>query len=186
MTRKYIEVEETSPYGEEVDERLLTSSNRDAMYIPGYSDKRTLRDEAIRKGERAPQLDARLHWIRAQRTDGSTDGAKLAEYKASGYELLSWDEAIKQGYRVNESAAQKGEDGNVHLGDLVLGIASKKVAATHYKRNQELRDQQQEDLVMQPMRDAHEAYINETGDTSIGTPTFEIEHVAEKTKKTKK
>ena len=183
--KKYIEVEETSPFGAEVDERYLGTEARDASYLPGYSDKRMAREEAIRDGKPAPELDYRLEWVRAQRADGSRDGAKLSEWKAKGYQIISWEDAKAQGIRVDESAAQKGEDGNVYWGDSVLMIASKAVAAAHYWKQRRDTAGQPEKLVYQPIRDAHEEYAKRTGGRPE-EPIFEIEHTAKKPPKKNK
>lgn len=162
---KYIEVNDTNPFGEEnVDEHLLDNPQRDHLFVQGYSDKRQRREEMIAAGYQPGPLEHRLHWVRAQKASGAPDGTKTAEMKALGYRAVQWDEAESFGLDLEQSAAVKGAGGEVQLGDLVLMVADKRAAATNYKRVQQISDAMYESKVMQPLQRAAEAIGSEAMD----------------------
>lgn len=129
-----VEVRERNPWGESIDENVVQDPSRTNLYIEGYSDVKTARELAESRGEDVKPLRHRLHWARAQSPSGNPDGKKVAEWRAKGYSVLQWDDAIKHGYKVDLSAAIKGADGSVRLGDLVLMVAPAPVAAAHHQR----------------------------------------------------
>ena len=70
--------------------------------------------------------------------------------------MLTWEEAKKCGYDMTDTAANKGPDGTVRMGDLVLMVTDARTAATHYQRNREAIDSQAEERVYGPLRQSVE------------------------------
>lgn len=176
-----IEVEDRNPFGEEVDTSHLTNEERDALYIEGYSDKRREFELAVARGEHPDPLQWRLHWVRGQAITGDADGRKVAEWKAKGYIPVMWEDAEKYGINLQDSAAVKGPDGSVRLGDVVLMAAPAKVAAAHYRRQRELTAEQEELRVYGPMQEAVDSYNRRTGDKT--EVIREVEVMDKKSKK---
>jgi hypothetical protein len=169
-----VEVEDRNPFGEELDGELLDQPERSITYIPGYSDKRQAFEAAQRDGNPVTPLDFRLQCVRAESAQGTADNRKVAEWRAKGYEVLSWDDAIAKGLDLDVSAAHKGAAGDVRIGDLVVMITDQKTAATHYARNREAISQQWEQRVYRPLTEAAEAYNVAHGRTAATGTAFEF------------
>lgn len=135
MARKqYVVVEDRNPYGEEVDESLLNDAGKDSTYIEGYSDVRRQRELDVRDGKRPAPLKHRLQWARAKSFDGQKmDGRRVMHWQSrKGYRALSYDDAMKLGYRVDQNPAiQKGPDGMCYLGEQMLMVADARTAASN-------------------------------------------------------
>jgi len=176
-----IEVEDRNPFGEETDPSQLTNEERDALFIDGYSDKRREFELSVARGEHPDPLKWRLHWVRGQAASGDADGRKVAEWRAKGYLPVKWEDADKYGIDLESSAAVKGPDGTVRLGDVVLMAAPAKVAATHYRRQREQTAEQEELRVYGPMQEAVDSYNRRTGDKT--EVIREVEVMDKKSKK---
>lgn len=165
MAKVPVEVSERSgnPFGEEVDESVLTENPRDVFYIEGYSDRRQQYEAAVARGEHPDPLPFRLQGATAQTSEGRPMGKKIAEWKAMGYKVLTWEMAKKLGLNVGDSSADHGEGDAVVIGDQVMMVADAKVAATHWQRNQQAIKSQHERFVEAPMRDAVEKYNRNQG-----------------------
>lgn len=156
MARKqFIRVEDRTPYGEDFDEKILHDAAIDSTYIEGYSDVRTQRELDVRAGKKVDPLRHRLQWVRAKSTDNTADGRRPQHWSSrKGYRPLSYDEAIKLGYRVDKNMAiSKGADGNAYLADCMLMFCDAPVAAANLKRVQ----QDAVDLQERPQRAMEEA-----------------------------
>ena len=143
MARKYIEVHDRNPYGDEIDEELLNDPGRDATFIAGYSDVRRQRELDARDGIKPKPLKHRLQWARGKAADGTTfDGKRMMHWQVKkGYKPLKYDDAIKLGYEVNENPAiVKGPDGLAWLGERVLLYADARTAATNLRKVQDAND----------------------------------------------
>lgn len=135
--RELITVQDRNPYGDDIDEALLNDPGRDSTFIPGYSDVRTQRELALRRGERPAPLRHRLQWARAKSFDGQRlDGKRVMHWKVNKkHEPLKYDDAIAMGYRLNENPAiTKGPDGYAYLGEMILMHADARTAATNYAK----------------------------------------------------
>jgi hypothetical protein len=185
-----IEVDEPSPFGEEVDPELTENPERDYFYIKGYSDLRQARDLAIARGETPKPLPFRLQAVRAQTARGAPDGQKVAEWKARGYRVLTYETARELGLDLDDSAAQRGESDSVTIGDSVIMVADAKTAATHYRRNRDLIESQRERYVEAPLRNAVERYNQRAGRAALSRGAteaeFEVELQGDAAKKGKK
>lgn len=177
-----IEVEDRSPFGDETDTGQHVTDERDALFIPGYSDRRREFEMAVARGERPATLPWRFQWVRGQAASGDADGRKVAEWKAKGYIPVAWDDAAKYGINLKDSAAVRGVDGSVRLGDVVLMAAPAKIAAAHYYRQRELTAQMEEDRVYGPMQEAVDAYNRRTGDKTEVIREVEVMNKATKAK----
>lgn len=169
-----IEIEDRNPFGEETDPSQYHTDERDALYIEGYSDKRKAFELAVARGERPDPLEWRMHWVRSQAASGDADGRKVAEWRAKGYIPVRWEDADKYGIDLESSAAVKGPDGTVRLGDVVLMAAPAKVAATHYQRQREQTADMVEQRVYGPMQDAVDSYNRRTGDRTEAIREVEV------------
>jgi len=119
--------------------------------------------------------------VRGQAASGDADGRKVAEWRAKGYLPVKWEDADKYGIDLESSAAVKGPDGTVRLGDVVLMAAPAKVAATHYRRQREQTAEQEELRVYGPMQEAVDSYNRRTGDKT--EVIREVEVMDKKSKK---
>ena len=157
MARKrFIQVEDRTPYGEDFDPAILEDAARDSTFIEGYSDVRTQRELDMRDGKRPDPLKHRLQWVRAKKLDNtSADGRRMNHWSTrKGYRTLSYDDAIKLGYKLdNNLAISKGADGLAYLGDSVLMIADAATAAANLMKVQ----RENEDLLNKPRRDMEAA-----------------------------
>ncbi len=149
MPRKIVvEVEERNPFGdvdEETMNRIMDDPAYSASFIKGYSDIRTQRDIAQRRGEKPPALPFRLQFARAKTLNGQDDIRRVNHWKNRGYRVLSWEEAEKKGLDLmNSGAVQKGEDGNVYYGENVLMICDADRAAYNYQKQREATQEQSE------------------------------------------
>lgn len=165
MTRRaYIEVRDRSPFGEEIDEELLNDPGKDSTFIEGYSDVRTKRELALRRGEHVRPLRHRLQWVRAKTLDGQkADGKQVMHWKVDkGYRPMKYDEAVEAGYFVDKNPAiEKGEDGFAYHGEQILMVADAKTAATNLRKVQ--RDS--EEMLAKPQRDMEAAVERFNRDT---------------------
>lgn len=146
MGRKYIEVHDRNPWGEEIDEALLNDPGKDSTYIKGYSDVRRERELDIARGKQPRSLKHRLQWVRAKAADGITPDDKRVHHWTvkRGYRPLKYDEAIKLGYAVDENPAiTKGANDFAWKGGDILMIADAKTAATNLRRLQRNNDEAQ-------------------------------------------
>lgn len=182
---KVIEVEEDNLFGEDVDESLMYDDGRTASFIEGYSDVRAARERAIVE-QRSPgaPLKHRLHFAKVQDASGRHDGSKkVAHHSQRGYDIMSWDDAIAAGYRVDKNAAfRKGEDGNVYYSDTVLMAAPAKAAAANLRRNREALQAQVESTEVKVQEAVDRFNASQPAPTSA---VFELETPAE-TKKSKR
>lgn len=135
MGKKIIQVEvrERNPWGESVDESVINDAGKTNTFIEGYSDRKS----RIEAGKDERPLAHRLQYVRAENPNGTADGRRVAHWKRKGYTVPKWDEVVKAGYNVDLSAAQKGPDGSVRLGDTVLMWTTADKAAAHYKKQRE-------------------------------------------------
>lgn len=140
---KYIEVHDTNPYGDQIDEELLNDPGKDSTYIAGYSDVRRQRELDIRDGKTPKPLKHRLQWARAKTSDGgSHDGKRVMHWQVKkGYKPLKYEDALKMGYKLDENPAiVKDVDGNAWLGERMLMFADARTAATNLRKVQEAND----------------------------------------------
>lgn len=129
-----VEVRERSPWGESVDDATISNPGRTSTFIGGYSDARANFERETQAGNAPKPLRHRFHWARAERANGDADGRRVAQWRQKGYTKPTWDEVIAAGYDLVGSAAQKGPDNSVRLGDTVLMWTKAEVAASHAKR----------------------------------------------------
>jgi len=140
MPKRYIEVSDPSPFGEQFDQAVLQDSGKDSTYIEGYSNVRTQRELAVARGERPEPLRHRLHWARGKTLDGvRDDGRRISHWQVNKhYRMLPYEEAVKLGYDVTANPAiRKGEDGLAWLGERVLMVADAPIAAANLKKVQQ-------------------------------------------------
>ena len=177
-----IEVKERNPYGESISEAVVNDPGRTSTYVGGYSDLRAQNEVEAHKGNAIRPLSRRLQWARAERPNGDADGRRVAHWKKKGYSVPTWDEAIAAGLDISASAAIKGPDGTVRLGDTVLMWAPAPVAAAHYKAQREAT-REASDAYQHKVEDATEqankAMGYRVGSRGATAPVFEIEHEAE-------
>ena len=125
--------EELNPFGD-VGDTVLPSGVRDETWVQGYSDIRFNRDRAIAQGKRPEPLPFRLHYVNSKRATGQADNAKISEFRTKGYETVKYDDCLKQfNIDPSKSGFVRNPDGTCGLGDQVLMIAPKEVAAYHAK-----------------------------------------------------
>jgi hypothetical protein len=180
-----VEVRERSPFGESVDESIMQNPTRTRTFIPGYSDARIAQQRAIADGDDVTPLKHRLHWVRAERASGGADNRRIADMKAKGYRVPTWDELKTMGYDMDSSAAHKGASGEAILGDTVLMITDAAIANTHYKRVREATANQFDDLVKGPLeRSAADANAR-MGYKGKGATAFEFDEPEQQGKKGK-
>jgi len=137
MPRKVrIEVRDTSPWGDEFDEQILTDPGKDSTYIKGFSDKFREREIAVSKGERPAPLEHRLQWA---------NPGNLHRWLVNKHnKVLMYDDALKLGYDLKENPAiTRAEDGRALLRDQVLVYADRKVAASNFHKVRENQDQEE-------------------------------------------
>lgn len=138
--RRYIEVEDRNPFGEEFDEQILQGNGTDSTFIEGYSDVRRDRELAVRKGEKVPPLKHRFQWARAKSADFQrADGKRVMHWQVNKhYQPIRYEDALKMGYNLKSNPAiTQGEDGLAYHGDQVLMYCDARVAASNLKKVQQ-------------------------------------------------
>ena len=165
MARRFVEVHDRNPYGEDFDESLMEDAGIDSTFIEGYSDIRKERELAVRNGTIPPApLRHRLQWARAKSFDGQTnDGRRMHHWQTKKhYKTLRYDEAIEMGYNLSQNPAiKKGEDGLAYLGYQVLMYADGPTAAANLKKV--MRDtEEQKERPKQKMQEAVERFNKDT------------------------
>ena len=142
MSRKfYVEVIERNPFGEEVDDSVISRPDRSSTFVPGYSDKRHAKEVAALEGRETPPLEHRFHWARRMNVSGEDFGQGVQRQHDMGYEIAKYDDVIKRGYDLTKNKAiRKAADGSAVLGDVVLTWIDAKGAAAHWKANREAND----------------------------------------------
>ena len=143
---KYIEAREVSPFGEIDPEKTpLTNPTRDVYDLPGYSDKRTERELAIRRGERPDPLQYRVQLVPTARVTGKPDRRKEQEYRNKGYKPLTKEDAERLGIDL-ENSAYDVSDGNVTLNENLAMWCPREVAAANAAQLNELNRRQKEEV----------------------------------------
>lgn len=178
-----VEVKERSPWGESVDDGVVNDPTRRSTFIGGYSDVRTAFESETRAGNDPRPLQHRFQWARAERPNGDADGRKVAQWKGKGYSKPTWEEVEKAGYDLAGSAAVKGPDGTVHLGDTVLMWCPARTAAAHAKRLREetkAASDAYQTRVEDAVEDANRKMGYKPGSHGATKAIFELEHEADK------
>ena len=116
-----------------------TVSRHDYTYVPGFSEMRVARDEALgrlARGEirakEVPVLPVNLHWGRTVKGTGSDpDQMRVAHHRNIGYEVATKDDIGKPWMTDLPPGAQIAPDGTIKsaAGDLALFVATQQVAA---------------------------------------------------------
>ena len=145
MARKlFIEVEESNPFGDDIDQAVLTRPDRSSTFVPGYSDKRHQNEVKMERGEKPDTLDHRFHWARRMNLSGEDFGGGVQRQIDQGYEVANYDDLIKQGYNLKQNAAiKKAPDGSAILGDMVLTVIDARGAAAHWQKNRDAVEAQE-------------------------------------------
>jgi len=183
MPKRYVEVSDPSPFGEQFDEAVLQDSGKDSTYIKGYSDVRQQREIAVSQGERPTPLRHRLQWARGKTLDGvRDDGRRISHWQVNKhYRMLPYDDAVTLGYDVTANPAiRKGEDGLAWLGERVLMVADAPVAAANLKKVQQ-DTQAMLDMPRARMEDAVASY-NARNPNAQTEAVFELETPGKKRK----
>lgn len=122
-----------------------TVMDTDFTYVPGFSELRRARDEAIilvRQGKlpanEVPTLPANLRWARCQNKKGEPDNRKVIRAGNRGYKVVTKDD-IGEGKLINSlpPGAVIAADGSIRQGDVQLMIATaERVARNEFAKRQ--------------------------------------------------
>ena len=122
-----------SMYGE-VDSDVIDNPETSLLDLPGYSDRRTANELAIRDGTPFEPLTHRFHLVRH-----AGAASRSAEWRRQGYTTVKWDQCVTKDGKTKENAygidltgmpaAERMEDGTVRVGDLQLMVTDAKNAA---------------------------------------------------------
>ncbi|KKL05246.1 hypothetical protein LCGC14_2607970 [marine sediment metagenome] len=122
-----------SMYGE-VPENVVANPATSLLDLPGYSDRRTEIELAIRDGEDFEPLTHRFQLVRH-----AGAASRSAEWRREGYTTVKWDECVTKDGKMKKNeygvditgmpAAERMEDGTVRVGDLQLMVTPAENAA---------------------------------------------------------
>lgn len=130
-----IPVEPPPEFGEleqSAEFRDPTIMDTDFTYVPGFSEKRRARDQAIvevRQGKRAakdvPTLPHNFRWARCQNKKGEPDNRKVIRAGNRGYQAVT-REMVGEGKLLPSlpPGATEMPDGTIRQGDVQLMVAS--------------------------------------------------------------
>lgn len=117
--------------------------DRDITYVPGFSELRYARDEAVlevMRGRRRPQdvptLPVNFRWARCQNKKGDPDTRKVIRHGNRGYRCVT-KEHVGEGKLIPElpAGASWSAAGTVQLGDTVLMVAdADRVARNEFEK----------------------------------------------------
>jgi hypothetical protein len=124
-----------NPFGDVTDEQIAGVTDR--FYLAGYSDVRHQRELDIKAGEKPKPLPRRFQFVSIENQDGVPRGEKALEYRRMGYRPVMWDEAASLGIDLDNSAAVKGPDGNIRVGQQMLMVTDAEKAAYHFKKQRD-------------------------------------------------
>jgi hypothetical protein len=109
---------------------------RDLTFVPGFSDLRRKRDEAIaevrnnqRDPKTVPTLPVNLRWVRNQRKDGTPDSRKIITSGNLGYRTVTKEDIGQEWLTKLPGGAAVAADGTIRMGDTILMIATAEQAA---------------------------------------------------------
>jgi hypothetical protein len=160
-------------------ERSLIEPNpeRDAFFMPGYSDKRQEREWAQRRGERGPSLNGRLHLVVTQDLQGKPTKLKERAARMRGGVPLTKEMADKLGYNVDASGYEVRPDGTVGLNEYTVFYASPDAAEKHRGRIAE-KNAAMEETARGRVEEATSALNSALGLQGRGatSPLFEEQH----------
>lgn len=119
------------------------SGGRDVTYVPGYSDMRRERDEAIHdvvNGDRdpatVPKMPVYLRWVRAfSAKKQETDGTKPFSAEMNGFRSVKEEDIGNPWLTEMPPGARVLPDGSIAQGDTILFVATAEAAARNSKRN---------------------------------------------------
>ena len=103
----------------------------DLTYVPGFSELRFARDQAIlevmqgkRRANEVPTLPVNFRWERCQNKKGDPDTRKVIQANNRGYQAVTKDQ-VGEGKMLKElpPGAQVAADGLIRQGDTVLMVA---------------------------------------------------------------
>ncbi|HKR57140.1 MAG TPA: hypothetical protein VJS20_12640 [Gemmatimonadales bacterium] len=109
-----------------------SAMSRDFTYVPGFSELRRQRDEAIvevlqgkRSAKDVPTLPHNFRWARCQTKAGEPDNRKVIRAGNRGYKAVTKDD-VGEGKLLKElpAGASISADGTIRQGDTQLMIAS--------------------------------------------------------------
>ena len=127
-------------------ERAIFEPNpeRDVFFMPGYSDKRTERELAIREGRRPREINGRLQAVVTQDLQGKPIKVQDRMERARGGVPLTMEMAEKLGYDVKNSAYEVRPDGTIGLNEYTLFYRTSDAADRERKRVQSRNEAMQE------------------------------------------
>ena len=145
MTRRlYVEIEEQNPFGEDIDETVLSRPDRSSTFIPGYSDKRMENEMAALRGEAITPLRHRFQLARRATVSGEDFGQGVQRQLDIGYDIPTYDQLVEEGYDLTKNRAiRKAADGSATIGDTVITWIDAKGAAALWKKNREANEIQE-------------------------------------------
>ena len=117
--------------------------NSDYTYVPGFSELRIARDNAIvevlqgkRSAKDVPTLPVNFRWARCQDKEGKPDTRKVIRAGNRGYRLVTQDQVGDGKLLASMPAGTKvGPDGSIRQGDTVLMVAdAKDVARNEFQK----------------------------------------------------
>lgn len=176
---KPITARERSPFGDITpdDAKAAADQGKDRFYLPGYSDKRTARELALRDGKPAPALDHRFHLVPIHNLEGKPTGRGfVAERQQEGYKIVTKDMLKGLGVSIEGTPYSVAADGSIMNGDSLLMVTDADHARRNWARQQRLNDALMESP-QQHLRDAAEKWNRNMGLTEkTGTaPIFELD-----------
>ena len=140
MRRKTPKVQVRDSMFGEFTEEQLSNPNSSYFFLPGYSDRKTQAETEFREYQQGKRTNRpvtmpyRIQFVATERPNGQPDNRKRAEFMQKGYVPLSWEDATARGIDVEKSAAHKGTDGNLYIGEQMAMVCSPEVAAREYGR----------------------------------------------------
>ncbi len=110
--------------------------DRDASYVPGFSEMRRARDTAVAKyvnhqiqRSEIPELPVNMRWARNQNKAGQPDSQKVFGHSTKGYRVANKTDVGQPWLKEMPPGTTTAADGSIIKGDTVLMVATKEQAA---------------------------------------------------------
>lgn len=137
--RQLIETQAVSEFGDLTESAAFhdpTIMDRDATYVPGYSEGQRLvstklaefQQGKIAKGD-IPFQSVRLRWARSQNRSGTPDTMKTHAHGQKGYRLVNKEHVGQSWLKDLPPGCEVLPDGSIRRGDTVLMYCSREDAA---------------------------------------------------------
>jgi len=106
----------------------MSAAMQDLTYIPGYSDWRRERDDALRTGKKPRPLPFRLQLVRVKNAQGQPDSRMAPYWRAKGYREVEASALVSMGLGMPVGGMVSG-DGFIDVGDTRLFVCDARRAA---------------------------------------------------------